>query len=75
MAKKSTVTIQKLEGNYPPYEVTCNKEGHDFGFTMAETMAEAREAKKAPHNWCDSCNTEYHTQNNPNMGRQFDGGN
>jgi hypothetical protein len=73
MAKKSPVTIQKLPGNYPPYEVTCNKEGHDFDFTMAETMAEAREAKANPVNWCNSCNTEYHASRSENMGRQFNG--
>jgi hypothetical protein len=73
MAKKSTVSIQKLEGNNPPYEVTCNKDGHDFDFTMAETLAEAREAKNNPVNWCNSCNTEYHAANNPNIGRQFNG--
>jgi hypothetical protein len=59
---KATATIQKLAGNYPPYEITCNKPGHDFDFTMAETLKEAKEAKSNPVNWCNACNAEFYAK-------------
>jgi hypothetical protein len=75
MAKKSTVTIHKWDQqNGNGYEVVCDSPNHDGGFAMAETMAEARELKKSPENWCMGCNSEKNSSNNPNMGRQFNGG-
>ena len=53
----NTATIQKVDGRY---EVTCNKLNHDFDFTMADTMREAKEAKSNPVNWCNSCNEEFY---------------
>lgn len=62
MPKKSTVVIQHLADNYPAYEITCNKSGHNFDFTMAETLKEAKECKANPANWCNSCNEEFHAK-------------
>ena len=62
MTRKTTATIQKLADNYPPYEITCNKDGHDYDFTMAETLAEAKECKSNPANWCMACNAELHAE-------------
>jgi hypothetical protein len=53
----STTTIQKVDSRY---EVTCNKPNHDFDFTMADTMREAKEAKSNSVNWCASCNEEFY---------------
>jgi hypothetical protein len=59
MPRKSTATIQRLPDNNPAYEITCNKPGHNFDFTMAETLTEAKECKANPVNWCMSCNEEF----------------
>lgn len=71
MAKKSTIQIEKMEGSYPPYNVYCNSETHDGIWSGAETLAEARELKKAPESWCPGCLAEKSIKNDPKMGRQF----
>ena len=69
MAKKSHIQIAKMPGEYPPYEVSCNSESHDGGWIGAETLAEAKEYKASPENWCMGCNSE--AKGGSPLGRQF----
>jgi hypothetical protein len=66
------IQIAKMPGSYPPYEVYCNSETHDGEYAGAESLAEAKELKKTPENWCMGCNKESAATRNPNIsGEQF----